>query len=127
MAVELIWEEKGVWARFMGLASDHDLQQVNLDVRSDPRFDTLNYGIVDFTDVTTLDFSTTAMRLVADHDVSASKRNPLLRLAVVGEQPLLMGMANIYRTVFDLRGGTWEQRHFATIDEARAWLTDEGQ
>jgi hypothetical protein len=36
-------------------------------------------------------------------------------------------MANIYRTMFDIRGGTWKQRHFATVDEARAWLTAEGR
>ena len=127
MAFELKWEKKGVMMRFSGVASDHDLRQSNLDVIDDPRFETLEYEIVDFTGVTKFDFSAAVLRWTADFDSTASKRNPSMRIAIVGEQSLLMGLANMYRTHFDIDGGLWEQGHFATVDKARSWLTGEDQ
>ncbi len=127
MACALIWEKQGVVFQFSGVASDHDLRQSYLDAINDPRFETLKYQIVDFTDVATLDFSPNIVRWGAHFDLRTSKRNPSIRVAIVGEQLLLMGLANMYRIHFDIEGGTWEQGQFATVDEARAWLTDEDQ
>ncbi len=125
MAYDLIWEKQGVVFRFSGVASDHDLRQANLDFHNHPKFESLEYSIVDFTDVTKLEFSSHAVRLVASTDVEASKRNPSLRVAIVGEELLLIGLANMYRAHLELEGGTWEQGQFATVDEARAWLADD--
>jgi len=127
MPYELIREDRGVVFRFWGVASDHDLRQANLDFDDHPNFETLEYSIVDFTDVTKLDFSSHVVRLVAEGDAQASKRNPSLRVAIVGEDQLLIGLANMYRITFDIQGGPWEQGQFATVDEARAWLAGEDQ
>ena len=125
MPYELIWEDRGVVFRFSGVASDHDLRQSNRDFYDHPRFADADYQLVDFTDVTKLDFLSNTVRLVAEWDVQASKRNPSLRLAIVGEEQLLLGLANIYRITFDIQDGPWEQGQFATVDEARAWLAGE--
>ncbi len=127
MPYELIWEAGGVVFRFSGVASDQDLRQSNLDFYDHPRFADADYQLVDFTDVTKLDFSSNTVRLVAERDAQASKRNPSLRVAIVGEDQLLLGLANIYRITLDIRGGSWEQGQFATVDEARAWLAGEDQ
>ena len=122
MPYELTWEDRGVVIRYWGVASDHDLRQSNLETYSHPRFADIDYQLVDCTDVTRLDLSSDAVRWVADWDIRASKRSPSLRIAVVGEDKLLIGLANVYRIEFDVQGGLWEQGHFATVDEARAWL-----
>ncbi len=127
MPYELIREDRGVVFRFWGVASDHDLRQSNLDFYDHPRFADVDYQLVDFTDVTKLDFSSNTVRLVAEWDAQASKRNPSLRVAIVGEDQLLLGLANMYRITFEIQGGPWEQSQFATVDEARAWLAGEDQ
>jgi len=109
------------------VASDYDLRLAKLDFDDYPGFKALEYSIVDFTDVTKLDLSSHTVRLVAATDAKESKRNPSLRVAIVGEDQLLLGLANMYRIEFDVKGGPWEQGQFATVDEARAWLAGEDQ
>jgi hypothetical protein len=120
----LIWEERGSLVRYSGIVTDHDVRQSTLDQYNDHRFETLKYQIVDFTNVTKLDLSSELVRWVAKFDAQASERNPLIRTAVVGDEPLLKGLANMYRSNFDLSDGSWEQEHFSTMDEARAWAAD---
>ncbi len=127
MPYELIWEERGVVFRLWGVASDHDLRQSSLDFYDNPRFAEIDYSLADFTDVTKLDFSSNAIRLVASTDIEGSKRNPSLRVAIVGEEQLLIGLANMYRITLDIQGSPWEQGQFATVDEARAWFAGEDQ
>ena len=57
MPYELIWEDWGVVFRYWGVASDHDLQQANLEFYDHPRFAEIDYTLVDYTDVTKLDYS----------------------------------------------------------------------
>ena len=123
----LFSDVRGVVVRFSGVASDHDLRQANRAFHDHPSFETLEYSIIDFTDVTKLDFSSHAARLIADNDFKASKRNPSLRLAIVGGGLNLIGLANMYRTLFELQTGPWKQGQFATVDEARAWVVGEDQ
>ena len=52
MPYELIWEARGVLCRFSGIASDDDLRQANFDIYSNPKFEEIDYELVDFTDVT---------------------------------------------------------------------------
>ena len=125
MPYELIWEERGGVCHFSGVATDHDLKQANLDTFNDPRFADMEYQLVDFTDVTSLDFSSEVMRWAAASDANSSKRNPSMHVVVVGEEQLLLGFTNMYITHFDLHDGTWEHVLFATMDEARAWLAGE--
>lgn len=122
MAYELIWETRGVVCRFTGVASDQDLRAANLGMTEDPRFDCLEYQLVDFVDVETLDFTSNMIRWAASHDYQASMRNSSVRVAIVGDNTLLLGLANMYRALFDIEGGTWEQGQFNTVDEARVWL-----
>ncbi len=122
MACELIWETGGVYCRFSGTASDQDLEQLNRDISSDPRFESIGYEIADFTDVAELRFSTEIVRWIAARDIESSMRLPSIRVAIVGDQKMLMGLSNMYRAYFDLKGGKWEQGHFKTLTEARAWL-----
>ncbi len=122
MAYEVVREPRGVYCRFMGVASDDDLRQVNLAIVGDPGFESLEYQIADFTDADKLAFSSEAIRLAAATDRDSSMRNSKMRVAIVGPQKMLLGLANMYRAHFDLKGGKWEQGHFDTLDEARAWL-----
>ena len=122
MAFELIWEPEGAVIQYSDVVTDDDIRQANLDIFDDTRFDTLRYEICIYTDITALDRSSEFVRWVADFDLQASKRNPSVRVAVVGEQPLLKGITNMYRAEFELRGGTWGQGLFNTVEEARVWL-----
>ncbi len=122
MPYELTWEARGVLFTFSGTASDDDLRQSNVDVYAHPKFASIDYEIADFTAVTRLQFSAEALRWTANADFDASQRNPGIRVAIVGTEPVLLGLANMYRALTDVRGNPWKQGQFATVDEARIWL-----
>ena len=125
MPYELIWEDRGVVLRFWGVASDHDYRQSSLEFYGHPKAADIDYTLVDYTDVTKLDYSINFLRSSAASDAEASKRSPSMRVAIVGKEQLLLGLTNMYLTHFDLQGGTWEHVQFTTVDEARVWLAVE--
>jgi hypothetical protein len=124
MSCELIWEQQGFLFRYSGVATDDDLRRVNIEVLDDPRFDSQTYQIADFSNITKLEFSSEIIHWIAKSDSRAALRNPNIRVAVVGRQSLLLGLANMYRIYFDLNGGTWKQKQFAAMEQAHAWLDD---
>ncbi|MDP6874003.1 MAG: hypothetical protein QF521_10770 [Alphaproteobacteria bacterium] len=122
MAHELAWELTGAVAHFSGDVSDQDLFQATQAVHQDPRFESLEYLVADFTNASKITMSLEAVRLTAANDQQASERNPAIRLCIVGQQQILMGLANVYRAHFDLDGGGWELMHRNTMAEARTCL-----
>ncbi|MDP6831096.1 MAG: hypothetical protein QF521_10775 [Alphaproteobacteria bacterium] len=122
MAYELVWEPRGKITRYTGIISDDDILRAIQTTTADPRFESLEYQIADFSDADTIVVSSETIRSTASLDREASLRNPKIRVAIVGHEQALLGLANMYRIYFELDGGTWQQEQFKTLEEARAWL-----
>ena len=124
MPYELIWEDRGLLFRFWDVVTGDELVQCNLDAYSDPRFESIEYELVVFSDSVVFEVSTNKVRLVATMDSGASKRNPKIVVAIVTSQTLVHGLANLYRLQHEATGGSWRTEHFKTEEEARRWLAE---
>jgi hypothetical protein len=124
MPYRLIWEADGVEIRYSGVVSDDDILQANLGIVKNPEFESIKFEIGNYSNVTKFSVSSDIVRWVAEYDRRASKRNPSVRVALVGESLELRGLVNMYLIHRDSDGGTWDQRQFATLEKARAWVAD---
>ncbi len=124
MPYELIWEDRGVLWRFRDVVTGDELVQANLDIYSNSRFESMEYELAIFLDSVVFEASTETVRLVAELDASASKRNPKVLLAIVASQMVIRGLANLYRLQSEVAGSTWKTEFFETEEEARRWLAE---
>ncbi len=124
MPYEVIWEDRGVLLRFWDVITDEELVQCNLDVYSDPKFESMDYELVKFSDSVVFKPSGSSIRRVAEMDAEASLRKPTVVVAIVGSQMVLRGQANQYRIQHEVMGVQWEMSYFKTEEEARQWLAE---
>ena len=125
MPYELIWEDRGVLWRFRDVVTGEELVQANLDIYSDPKFESIKYELVNFSDSVVFKASSETVRLVAEMDAEASKRNQKIVVVIVASQTVIQGLANLYRLQHEATGGSWRTEYFATEEEARRWLAIE--
>ena len=122
MSYELIWENRGVVFQFRDVVTGDELVQSNLDVYSDPKFESIEYELANFSDTVRFEASSEMVRRVAAMDAAASKRNPNIIVAIVASQTVIRGLVNLYRMQSEVAGGTWVTEFFETEPEARKWL-----
>ena len=84
MAYELIWEDRGVVWRYRDVIAVDEVIQANLKIYPDPRFETLEYQLVIFSELVVYEPTAASVRRVAEMDASAELRNPNLVVGVVG-------------------------------------------
>ena len=125
MPYELIWEDRGVLWRFRDVVTGDELVQANLDIYSDPKFESIEYELAVFSDSVVFKASSETVRRVAEMDARASKRNPKIVVAIVASQRVIQGLANLYRLQHEAVGGSWTTEYFETEEEARRWLAIE--
>jgi len=121
---ELIWEDRGVLHRYWDVVTGDELVQSNHNLYSDPKFKSIEYALAIFSKSVVLKASSTEVRLVAKSDAEASKRNPKLVIAIVGNQAVIRGLANLYRLQYEAIGGPWKVQYFETEEAARRWLSE---
>ncbi len=124
MPYELIWEDRGVLWRFRYVVTGDELVQANLDIYSDPRFESIEYQLAIFSDSVVFEASSETVRYVAGLDAGASKKNPKVVVLVVASQTVIRGLANLYRIQHEVTGGPWKMEYFKTEEEARRWLAE---
>ena len=124
MPYELIWEDRGVLWRFRDVVTGDELVQANLDIYSDPKFESIDYELVIFSDSVVFEASSETVRRVAEMDTGASKKNPKIVVVIVASQTVIRGLANLYRIQHEVTGGPWKTEYFATEEEARRWLAE---
>ena len=124
MPYELIWEDHGLLFTFRDAVTGDELVQCNLDAYSDPRFESIEYELVIFSESVVFKASTETVRRVAEMDAGASKRNPKLVVVIVASQTVIRGLANLYHIQHEVTGGPWKMEYFETEEEARRWLAE---
>ncbi len=124
MPYEVTWEDRGVLWRFWDVVTGDELVQANLDIYSDPKFESMEYEIAIFSDSVVFKASTETVRRVAEMDMDASKKNPKVVVLVVASQLVIRGLVNLYRLQHEAMGGSWKIEYFDTEEEARTWLAE---
>lgn len=96
MAVDIIWEARGVTRHYHGVVTAGEFLQSITTVQSDPRFDTLAYSILDALDVTGTDVSDFEIKAVVAHSMGAMNSNATVKVALVVSDPELKAMTLIF-------------------------------
>jgi hypothetical protein len=121
MPFELIWEPRGVYRRYFGDVSIVQRRQSFDRICADPRFDDLRYAITDYRDVESYEITDHATEEIAALHIAPLRTNPnIIIAAVVTDERIIASI----RHFISLRFITQPYRIFATIEEARLWVSD---
>jgi len=125
MSYELTWEKEGFKVVTTGVFGN-DFLDTSIKATTDPRFIAAKFGIVDFNNVTDFLIDTETIKLIAKSDARAYKINPNMKLAIVANETIMTGIANMYKTYFELNNSdkSWAMNVFESEIEARDWIND---
>ena len=115
------WEPGGLYRKFTGEISGEEILEANFELHIDPNFQTINYIINDFTEVTGHSIETTHTEVYASTDEIISNTKGKLKIALVVTQDPLIALANSYRE--EMIGNRFECNIFQTIDDACKWAS----
>ena len=124
MPYKLTWEDRGVVAQYWGVITCDVLFQSNEEQKLDPRDDHNEYALGVFSNSVVFDVSGPELRRIAAMDAAASQTKPNFVVAIVAEQAVIHGLANMYRLQHEAVGGQWNTNFFTTEEEARRWIAE---
>ena len=122
MAYKTFWEEKGIKWVFSGILTNDNLLNCNKELYEDPRFLDIEYELCDFTAVKSFPLDSEVINMVGKMDLEQSKRNPNIKVAVISNAPVMIGLTNMYEAA--AYSSPWETQFFENIEDARAWIKD---
>ena len=117
------WEPGGLYRKFTGTISGEEILESNFELHVDPNFQTINYIINDFTEVTSHSIETIHTKVYASTDEIVSNTKGKLKIALVVTQSPLIALANSYRE--EMIGNKFECDIFQSIEDARKWVSNE--
>ncbi len=118
MAFQNHWEKRGVYRKYDGAISGHDLRLAVREVEGDARFDEIRYVINDFSTVTEQSINKQDIEEIAALDYAAAFSNPYIRLAIVTDDPSIQALAELY---VERNDSPYPAQIFSELDSARAW------
>jgi hypothetical protein len=123
VAYELAWEKSGVVKQFEGFVCAKEFIEAAEVVAADERFDNLRYIIKDFRNVSGTDICEKSIEYVAAVHIGSACNNPNIHIAfVTGDMAHATIAERIKETIL---AGAHELQIFATIENARAWVSSQ--
>jgi hypothetical protein len=119
---ELTWEPRGVYRRYFGRLSGHDLVASFSATHDDERFDRLRYNINDFLGVEGLTIQEDVLVHVAAVTHGAFVSNPKITVALVVTQPELIAALAQFQ---QLGGSPYALGVFETVAAARQFVAQD--
>jgi len=112
------WEKRGVYWKYSGNVSGREIIEASGVIYGDPRFDTLEYKLVDFLDATAVNMTDDEVARVAYQHKAAEVSNPRIKNAIV--MTVALNLADKFAAFFvDSR---WEVKVFQDMESANQWL-----
>lgn len=115
------WEERGVYWKYFGDVSGQEIIDASAVIYGDPRFDNLEYKLVDFLDATTVNMSDDEVARVAYQHKAAEVSNPRIKNAIV--TTVALDLADKFANFFT--ESRWEVQVFQDMESANKWLNRE--
>ncbi len=124
MSFKIKWEEKGIICAFDKAFTCESLLQSNQEISEDHRFTSIKYSIHDFSSVESFPIKSSTIREIAYIDAELYKINPNIKLAIVGNKAVMKGLAQMFKTYFEIaaNGVIWDTVIFETLEDARVWV-----
>ena len=119
--VELIWEERGLLRRMSGTVSREELDSSAQELQSSERTDSLRYIIHDFSACSAIELDDDDAEFMAVRAGIALLRNTRVKIAFVGEQPL------VHQLIAAFNGSGISKlrcHHFDSLEAARRFTAD---
>jgi hypothetical protein len=120
MPYNITWKPGGVIWTFHGILTGQDGVKANLDIYGDPRFDDLQYGIVDLSKVKQFDLTGEDVEAAAALDEAATITNPRLILAIVAHESEAVKFAELYKSA--MSESSWKVEIFQSMEDAEEWV-----
>ncbi len=120
MAYQLIWEKKGLWARYFDTFSDSELHESSSEIYGHEQFDSIRYLLVDYLDLEKSELTERAVRIIADLDRAAALRNPDIMIAILTVSVKVLEQGFLYQDAAE--GIPWQISYFDKIADARSWV-----
>ena len=115
------WKD-GMIVVFRGVVTTQELVDSNDQLLSQLKKHPYKYQLVCFFDIDDFIVSTSELMQVAQRDVAAFKVNPVEKVAIVCDSPLIYGVARMYDAF--AFGSNAETQIFETLDAAEIWLSE---
>lgn len=120
--VELIWEAEGAVRRLSGVVTAAELDESAARLQGHRRLDDFRYNIHDFSAVSTIEVDDDEIEFMATRAAISVQRNPRIRLAFVGDHPVVGRLVEAFNTS---GCSPVRCRHFDTLAAARAFAEGE--
>ena len=106
MAYNLIWKKKGIIINFSGIVNSFEIVKVNSIIYGDPRFDSMEYQLCDFSNVQKGIGSEKDARMIGALDKSSSRWNRHIKVICVTKDTFAIEMIQAYASM--LKDTGWE-------------------
>jgi len=117
------WEAEGLYRKFIGRISGHEILESNFELHIDPNFQQIKYIINDFIHVTEHSIQANHTKIYASTDEIIAETKGKLKVALVVTQNSLIALANNYRE--EMIDKKFECEIFQTVENARKWVSIE--
>ena len=114
----LDWEKRGAYWKYSGDVSGEEVMSACASIYGDPRFDSLDYKIVDFLGVNSLEMNEAQLLKIAFQDKAAELTNPRIQSAIV----MTVGVELGEKFASYFGDSAWDVEVFSDIESARQWI-----
>lgn len=125
MSFQLDWKGSNVIVTFQGIPDFEEILRANNLIVNDPRFDTMEFQVFDFSSVEKFSITERDAEILAVLDKTSAHWNRKINVALIGNiiNPEVIRLAEKYMDVMSNSG--WPVKLFANMGEARKWLSKE--
>ena len=122
MAYTYSWDGSNIAIKLSGEVSFAEIKEANDHIIGDERFDTMEYQIADFTEVTNVSMQEDDVKLMSVFDRSATYWNKRIRVAFIGKEDYLINLFMVYIQM--MRNTEWECNVFENFGDAEKWCKE---
>ncbi len=122
MSIDYI-EDGGIISRGEGAVTGSEIIEANDIIYESPdKIKNIIYQICDLTNVSDFDISTSELEALSSQDKKASKINPKMFIAVVGEKDVIFGLARMWEAFS--YSSPFETKVFRKMEDAQQWIRE---
>lgn len=119
MPFKMTWEPDGLYWEYDGKISGLEVFKASMLAYGDMRFEELNYKLVNFLDIESIDMNENEAIAIASRHKAAETDNSYIKNAIVVSSKT-NELANKFAACFS--GSHWDVRVFDELDAANEWL-----
>ena len=120
MTFTIQWQEKGVFITFRGIVKSQDLIDANNYLLSNADFDSLDYQVVDFSDVENFKATSYDMGIIGSMNNSQTLFNKKIKVAFITSDNYIKEQIKEYNKY--MIKTDWEIQIFNNLQEAKKWV-----